>query len=67
MGEAEWLLIPRYRCSACKKLHRVLPEFMVGFKQYTADVIQDATSGMDVDGPCDMTVKRWNSQVLHGL
>ena len=67
MGETEWLLVPRYRCDICKKLHRVLPEFVVGYRQYSREVIGLALDGVCLDGPCDMTVKRWNSQVLHRL
>lgn len=66
-GEAQWMLVPRYRCDICKKLHRVLPEFVVEYRQYSRDVIEDAISGHDVDGPCDMTVKRWNSHLLQLL
>ena len=65
-GEGEWLLVPRYRCDICKRLHRVLPWFVVEYRLYSREVIRDSLSGVCQDGPCDMTVKRW-SQEIQGL
>ncbi len=40
-GSSEWLWIPRCKCDdpGCRKLHRMLPDLLVRFKQYSAEVI----------------------------
>jgi len=65
-GEAETILIPRHRCGnpRCKKLHRMLPDFLVPFKHYTEDVISDAVSDrLDInktnDEPSVPAILRW--------
>lgn len=65
-GEAEMIHIPRHRCDnpRCKKLHRMLPDFLVPFKHYTEDVISDAVSDrLDLnktnDEPAVPTILRW--------
>lgn len=42
--EPEWLDIPRCQCSnsVCAKVHRMLPDFMVPYKQYKDSVIEAA-------------------------
>lgn len=65
-GEAEIFCIPRHKCnnSRCRKIHRMLPSFMVPFKHYTEDVIGDAVNdshpqALESDGPSLITIKRW--------
>lgn len=65
-GEAEDFAIPRHQCNnpRCRKVHRMLPDFMVPFKHYTEDVISDAVNDrldlcMTGDAPSPSTVMRW--------
>ena len=65
-GERELFCIPRYRCNepGCRKVHRMLPDFMVPFKHYTEDVISDSVNDTSehsqiCDGPSSATVNRW--------
>lgn len=60
-GRKVTLLVPRGRCPKCRRLHVELPNFVVPFKHYEAQAIQDV-----VDGPgkmsCpaeDSTMRRW--------
>lgn len=63
---AKWIAVPRYKCTGCGSYHRKLPDFILPFKQYEADIIQGVreqlitpcTYGYE-DYPCEMTMKRW--------
>ena len=68
-GSCEWLWIPRCRCDnpGCGKLHRMLPDLMVKFKQYSAELISGVLDGIvrpddadSEDRPCEDTMKRWH-------
>lgn len=57
-------MIQRMRCVECKAIHRQLADFMIPFKQYTGEVIEDVIEGViseddPVDYPCDMTMQHW--------
>ena len=65
-GEKEAFHIPRHKCSnpRCGKVHRMLPDFMVPFKQYTEDVISDCVNNSSEQsqpctGPSASTIDRW--------
>ena len=65
-GEKEWLSIPRHQCdnTSCKRIHRMLPDFLAPFKQYEASVIADSIDDRIVpeesdDRPSVQTVTRW--------
>ena len=65
-GESEMFHIPRHQCNnpKCRKIHRMLPDFMVPHKHYTEDVISDAVSDrLDLnttnDAPSPVTIRRW--------
>lgn len=69
-----YIRIRRLRCSACKTIHRELPDFIMPYKQYHAEVIRGVlqgyingeTKGYE-DYPCEMTMFRWISQKIHLL
>lgn len=65
-GERETFFIPRHMCNdpGCRKVHRMLPDFMVPFKHYTEDVISDTVNDTSehaqiCDGPSTATIGRW--------
>lgn len=60
------LLIRRLKCIRCKRLHRELPDSIVPFKHYSAEVISGVLDGViraeDLDTedyPCEKTMDRW--------
>lgn len=62
----------RYRCVACKAMHRELPNYIFPYKQYEVEVIRGVLSGFITsdtigyeDYPCEMTMIRWRSQKTH--
>lgn len=61
-----YLVIKRYRCQKCGKMHRELPEEIIPFKQYEKEVIEGVLDGLITsetlgfeDYPCEMTMIRW--------
>lgn len=66
--------IRRVCCSKCGAIHRQLPEYLLPFKQYEAEVIFGVLEGFITpdtlgfeDYPCEMTMSRWISQKSHLL
>lgn len=58
--------IPRYRCPACRTVHRVLPENVVPYQRYEAELIRGVLEGLITvetlgyeDYPCEATMRRW--------
>ena len=58
--------IPRYRCPACRTVHRVLPEIVVPYQRYEAELIRGVLEGLITvetlgyeDYPCEATMRRW--------
>ena len=65
----EWIIIRRLRCTACGTLHRELPETLLPYKQYEAEVVLGVLEGLITcetlgfeDYPCEMTMTRWKAQ-----
>lgn len=63
-GERDWYVIHRFKCVECSAIHRQLPDFMVPYKQYAGETIEDVIEGViseedPVEHPCDMTMKHW--------
>lgn len=58
------LLVPRCRCLQCRRLHTLLPDFVVPYKHYEASVIQGVVDGKDLSAcPAeDSTLRRWQSE-----
>ena len=68
------LEIPRHQCSnpGCRKVHRMLPDFVTPFKQYHQDVIEDAVDdrldpAVTEDQPDEKTVKRWKHWLMANI
>lgn len=65
-GKKSRVKILRKSCKNCGKWHRVIPDNIIPYKQYTKDIIEGfAASKLNndmlefEDYPCDITVKRW--------
>lgn len=68
-----WVKIRRLRCLGCGMIHRELPEYLMPYKQYEAEVIRGVlekiitpdTLGYE-DYPCEQTMIKW-AQELQSL
>lgn len=65
-GKKEFIFVERRYCTACGRVHRVIPNDIYPYKQYRANIINDFVNGVINDDnleyedyPCEMTVKRW--------
>ena len=70
-GERLRYLINRLRCTHCLMLHRELPDCMVPYKHYSAEVISGVLDGYVTsadedteDYPCEMTIHRWHHWLM---
>ena len=73
-GETYWVDAPRYCCTNehPHRYHIGLPECLVHFKHYQAQLIQDAADELltkedldqqEIDYPCAQTIERWKEWV----
>ena len=67
-GVKNRIRIRRVRCSKCEKIHRYIPENIIPYKQYEADIINGVIAGYITpdtigyeDYPCEMTMNRWKN------
>lgn len=70
-------MIERRTCSnkSCGRCHRLLPDMLVPYKQYEAQLIEDVIEGVLSEDdipievfPCEATIERWRkwaSQLIH--
>lgn len=65
-GIKKQVKIRRLRCIKCGKIHRELPELVVPYKQYDAEIIKGVKEGYITpevigyeDYPCEVTMDRW--------
>ncbi len=73
-GKKRLIKVKRYKCLTCFCIHRQLPNYILPFKQYEAELIigviekliTSETLGYE-DYPCELTMKRWNSQYIQSL
>lgn len=74
-GEKVYFTLRRFRCLNCRKVHRELPDYIVPYKQYAADIINGVIAGSITpdtigfeDYPCEMTMNRWAfAKITHGI
>lgn len=66
--EQRTYLIRRLKCPSCGRIHRELPDILLPFKQYAAEIIAGVLDGIvtsndedDWDYPCEMTMLRWKA------
>lgn len=65
--EASYISVRRLVCTNCKRVHRELPEGVLPYKHYSADVIFKSRLEFIDDYPCELTLKRWASLKLQVL
>lgn len=66
-GGVSWhIKVKRFRCIECNRLHRMLPDTILPFKHYEAEIIEGVVNGIITsdtlgfeDYPCEMTMLRW--------
>lgn len=68
---SKWVELRRFKCVKCGAVHRELPDDILPYKQYEAEVIRGVLEGFitsDTLGfeeyPCDMTMIRWRTRYL---
>jgi hypothetical protein len=68
----KWIQIDRFKCPSCGSIHRDLPDDIFPYKQYEAEIISGVRDGLITsdtigfeDYPCEMTMMRWKSQLIH--
>ena len=66
---SEHIKIRRLKCRSCGIIHRELPESVVPYKQYEADMIEGVLEGFitsDTLGfeeyPCELTMANWRAE-----
>ena len=66
-GTKQFIQIERLKCNHCERLHNALPDFLVPYKHYAAEIISgvldEVISADDLDAedyPCEQTMKRWH-------
>lgn len=69
-----YIQMRRLRCTVCGKVHRELPDSVLPYKQYEAEIVRGVTEGLITcetlgyeDYPCEKTMQRWRSQNLQHL
>lgn len=65
-GKRQWIDVQRYKCKKCNSIHRQLPDIIIPFKHYDADIIEGVQNGYITpetfgyeDYPCEQTMNRW--------
>lgn len=65
-GKSKWIKIRRMRCETCGHIHRELPDNIVPYKQYDAEIVKGVLEGFITpatlgyeDYPCEITMIRW--------
>lgn len=61
--------IRRFRCVNCGHVHRLLPNYLLPYKQYEKDIVLAILGGFITcetlgyeDYPCEMTMNRWKTK-----
>ena len=65
----EQIMLRRFRCQSCRKIHREIPPDILPHKHYESSVVEgviekfitSCTKGFE-DYPCEMTMNRWIKQ-----
>lgn len=76
-GHKYYIFVDRRLCHDCGEIHRDLPDIVLPYKQYEAEIIRGVVEGLIdentygfEDYPCNTTMKRWLknfSQNMHGV
>ena len=73
-GETKFIHIERLKCTRCARLHNALPDFLVPYKHYAAEVVSGVIEGVitsddldDEDYPCEATMRHWHHWEMMGF
>lgn len=71
-GKKEWYIIDRLKCEGCGRMHNAIPDCLVPYKHYDAQLIEDVADGtiseadpQAEDYPCEGTMKHWRWWLAH--
>ncbi|NLM79479.1 MAG: hypothetical protein GX173_15600 [Ruminococcaceae bacterium] len=66
-GEQEVYSLRRLRCCSCKRLHLELPWFLIPYKRYRLEVIEEVIAGRAEQAPVEertrQKIKAWYRQI----
>lgn len=69
-GIVRWVYIRRFICTKCRCFHRELPDTLMPYKHYEANIIKNVVNGQInsntigyEDYPCEITMLRWIESV----
>lgn len=73
-GEKELYIIERCKCDKCGKMHRMLPDTLIPYKQYDAGLIEDVVDEVLTDAdpgtdeyPCEGIQKKWKAWISKNI
>lgn len=73
-GTATYISIRRLECIDCNRLHTELPSFLVPYKHYASEVVENVLDDVSTpedttteDYPCEMTMNRWKNWFMKNL
>ena len=62
-GVKKGLIIRRFKCSHCNRIHHELPDVVVPYKRYSSEVVECCICDKKEDLPCELTtiqkIKIW--------
>ena len=65
-----WIYVNRMKCSKCGSIHRSLPNYILPYKQYEAELIKGVIEGLITsdtlgyeDYPCEGIMNLWRRNV----
>lgn len=68
-GNIRWIKVDRLSCIDCGSTHRKLPDYLLPYKHYEAEIIKGFLAGeltssdLDYeDYPCETTIKQWEKE-----
>lgn len=66
------IAVQRLRCYHCHAVHRELPDYILPYKQYEAEIVHGVVEGTITpetmgyeDYPCEATMQRWKNSLEH--
>lgn len=73
-GVCTYIRIRRLKCLECGKLHNELPDILVPYKHYAAEVIENVVDEIVTsddliteDCPCEETMRRWRRWIRRNI
>lgn len=65
-GISKTISLRRFKCKECNSIHREIPEDIMPYKQYEAEIVLGVIEGLITcetlgyeDYPCELTMKNW--------